>query len=185
MRIPARSRLADVALACIALLTLSFGVARAASNATSDAWFDGTPPDGSFRVQGPVAFEPFAVPSDKEGGAHTQGVRATRPGAFGAVTKYVASCVVDAKDQRPAKVRLEETLIRWHQQADFAYRRDVANGALAGVEFQMSDPQKTLRLRVFAPPGRVCTAFVQWAPVAKPREADIERFLASFTPTRP
>jgi hypothetical protein len=191
------ARSVRTAIACAVLLTslaTDRGVAadrevKPAENATpaADGWFDGTPPDGSFRVRGPVAFQGFAQADEKDPKAKqsTQGVRATSLGAFDAVTKYVASCLIDASDARPGKVRLEETLARWKEQADFAYRRDVANGKLAGVEFEMSDPKKTLRFRVFAPPGRVCTLFVQWNPVAKPREQDLERFLASFALAKP
>lgn len=151
-----------------------------------DGWFDGAPPDGSFRVRGPAAFEGFANEDQKKApGVRTEGVRATQPGAFDGVTKYVASCLIDAKDRRPEKVRIEETLERWHEQAGFRYRRPVANGKLAGVEFEMADPAKVLRLRVFAPAGRVCTAFVQWNPYAKPSDETIERFLTSFALAKP
>ena len=166
--------------------------AHAAEPATTaapgaDGWFDGIPPDGSFRVRGPVAFQGFAQEDEKgpRGMQRTQGVRASQPGAFDGITKYVASCLIDASDRRDEKVRIEETLARWREQADFRYRRPVTNGKLSGVEFEMSDPAKTLRLRVFAPAGRVCTLFVQWNPYAKPRDEDIERFLASFALAKP
>ena len=105
--------------------------------------------------------------------------------AFDAVTKYVASCRIDASDRRDAKERTEETLHRWNEQASFRYRQPIANGKLAGVEFEMADKAKTLRLRVFAPAGRVCTSFVQWNPSAKPSDETIARFLASFALTKP
>lgn len=185
------SRSARISFAACAVLLLSFAVAAAepATDAApaADGWFDGAPPDGSFRVRGPVAFQSFAAEDGMNAGGtqRTQGVRATQPGAFDGVTKYVASCLVDVKDHRDDKARIEETLMRWKQQGDFLYRRPVANGKLAGVEFEMADPSKTLRLRVFAPTGRVCTLLVQWNPYAKPRDEDIERFLASFALAKP
>jgi hypothetical protein len=35
-------------------------------------------------------------------------------------------------------------------------------------------------VRVFPARDRVCTLLVQWNPYAKPADADIERFFASF-----
>jgi len=176
------------ALACAVVLT-SFPIgspllaAHAADEAAKpDDWYEGTPPDGSFHVRAPVPFETFAQRDSggPESKAHTQGVRASQAGAFDAVTKYVASCVVDPDDRRKDEVRVQETLGRWAEQADFAYRRPVKTGNTPGVEFQMSDPSKTLRVRVFPARDRVCTVLVQWNPYAKPSEADIDRFFASF-----
>jgi hypothetical protein len=56
----------------------------------------------------------------------------------------------------------------------------VTAGGTQGTEFQLSDPKKTLRVRVFAPAERTCTVLVQWNQWAKPREEDIARFLDSF-----
>ena len=54
-----------------------------------------------------------------------------------------------------------------------------------GVEFEMSDRQKTLRVRVVAPAGRTCTLLVQWNRVAKPRAETVDHFLGSFEPRKP
>jgi hypothetical protein len=176
-------------IACVALLTsFLFAIsAHAAEPAATpkpaaDGWYDGVPPDGSFHVRGPVAFQSYAQ-EDKEKpkeSARTQGVRAIQAGAFDATTKYIATCVVDPSDTRGDKARLASTLVKWTVQADVAYQRPVTAGKLTGVEFQIADPQKTLRVRLFAAPERICTLYVQWNPYAKPRDEDIDRFLGSF-----
>jgi hypothetical protein len=174
------------ALACNILLAfLSIGLpvdAADAAKPAADDWYEGAPPDGSFHVRAPAPFQPFgvrdAVQTDNK--IHTQGVRATQPGAFDAVTKWIASCVVDPDDRRKDVVRVEETLMRWQKQADFEYRRPVSVAKVSGVEFQMSDPNKTLRVRVFPGPDRVCTLLVQWNPYAKPKDEDVDRFFTSF-----
>jgi hypothetical protein len=178
------------ALACVIVLTfLSIGLpvraARAAdagAKQAADDWYEGTPPDGSFHVRGPARFEPYGVrDATKDTKVRTQGVRATQAGAFDAVTKYIASCVVDPDDKRKGIVRVEESVMLWQKQnVDFTYRRPFKVANVSGVEFQMSDPNKTLRVRVFPGPDRVCTVLVQWNPYAKPSDADIDRFLGSF-----
>jgi hypothetical protein len=174
------------ALACAVVLTsLSIGLPIRAADAptkSADDWHDGTPPDGSFHVRGPAPFEPYGVrDATQDTKVRTQGVRASQPGAFDAITKYVASCVVDPDDKRKDIVRVEESVMRWqNQNIDFTYRRPFKVANVSGVEFQMSDPNKTVRVRVFPGPERVCTLFVQWNPYAKPSDADIDRFLGSF-----
>lgn len=157
--------------------------ARPARAADPEAVHVGISPDGSFRVRGPVAFHPLAT-EDAHEPVRTVGVEAVQHGAFDGVTKYVASCVVDAADRRGAAQRIEATLARWKAQAPFQYQTDVEIGKLAGVEFQLSDRQKTLRVRVVAPPGRTCTVLVQWNRFAKPRAEAVDRFLASFEPRK-
>jgi hypothetical protein len=170
-------------LAC-ALRTTAAHAAEptAAPKPGADGWYEGTPPDGSFRVLGPVPFQGYASEDKakpKEQPA-TQGVRASQVGAFDATTKYVANCNVDPSDRRGDKARLQSTLVQWTSQVAAAYERPITAGPHAGIEFEISDPNKTLRVRLIAAPERICTLFVQWNPVAKPREADIDRFLGSF-----
>ena len=169
-----------LALLCLLVASAIASPVRAGEPAPSDdEWHEGVPPDASFRVRGPVPFT--VLPSD--GQAPTmQGVVATQPGAFGTPIKYVARCIAQPGDHRPDAARIEEAADFWRRQAAFAYQRDVRVGALAGIEFQLSDPGKTLRVRVLASPERVCTLFVQWNAAAKPRDAVIERFLGSFEP---
>lgn len=147
--------------------------------AGSETAHEGVPSDGSFRVRGPAAFRPLAS-EGKSGSENTVGVESSEAGAFDGVTKYVASCVREDGDRRDAAARIEETLAHWQRQAAFQYRKDVQIGKLAGVEFQIADRRKAMRVRVLAPPGRTCTLLVQWNHFAKPRAADVERFLASF-----
>lgn len=164
--------------------------ARAAENAAgpgADGWYDASPPDGSFRVRGPVPFQAFTQEDEKDRAdkARIDGVRASQAAAFDGLTKYVASCAVQPGDARSATARLDETLATWKKQAEFLYRRPVRNGKLDGIEFEIADPQKTLRVRVFAAPSRTCTLLVQWNHYAKPREDEIVRFLDSFALRKP
>jgi hypothetical protein len=180
MRFPLR-RLATFA-------TLAAVVALAApphAAASSDAWFEGRPPDGSFRVMGPVAFEPFTQEDEKDPASDsvTQGVRGTQSVAFDGKTHWIASCVVRRDDARSESERIEEALANWSKQARPAYQRPVKTGALEGLEFEIADRVKTIRVRLFAPPRRTCTVLVQWPHVAKPRPEDVARFFDSFTTT--
>ena len=170
---------AAIARACLALW-IAIGAASAA-NAEAEASataHEGVPSDGSFRVRGPVAFGRLAS-EGKRGSENTVGVEASQAGAFDGTTKYIASCVREAPDAAAAK-RIEETLAHWQKQAAFQYRKDVKVGRLAGVEFQIADRRKAMRVRVLAPPGRTCTLVVQWNHFAKPRAAEVEGFLGSF-----
>jgi len=177
---------------CVALVVLGFVAlaAHAAEKAPvpgTDGWYDATPPDGSFHVRGPVPFQAFLQEDDEPSAAkaRTDGVRASQSGAFDSITKYIASCSVLQGDERSAPVRLEAMLANWKKQADFLYRKPVRSGKLDGFEFEIADPKKTLRVRVFAARGRDCTVLVQWNHYAKPREDEIVRFLDSFTLRKP
>lgn len=181
MRFPLR-RLASLAViaSCVAL-----GAPLRAEEGAPDGWFEGRPPDGSFRVRGPVSFESFRQDDDKDPARKlvTQGVRGTEPAAFDGKTLWIASCIERTDDARSESERIEETIAQWAMQARPAYQRPVTAGALAGVEFEIGDQTKTIRARVFAPAHRTCTLLVQWNRYAKPRPQDVQRFFESFTPT--
>lgn len=174
-------------LTCAASIAIAFGATavRAAEPSAvpgPDGWFEGAPPDGSFRVRGPVRFEAFSQ-EDARGSTGTdltQGVRATQPAAFDGTVRYIASCVERKPDTRSSAERMDESLAYWAGQVDFAYRREVAVGTEKGVEFQIADPNKAMRVRVYAPRGRTCTWLVKWDHFAKPRMEDVGRFLESF-----
>lgn len=172
--------IARATIAVAIAMWIATGAAPAARAAAEDAAtaYEGVPSDGSFRVRGPVAFGRLAS-EGKRGSEDTVGVEASQAGAFDGVTKYTASCVREAPDRDAAK-RIEETLAHWQKQAPFQYRKDVKVGKLAGVEFQIADRRKAMRVRVLAPPGRTCTLAVQWNHFAKPRAAEVEGFLGSF-----
>lgn len=174
-------RSASVA-AALAFACAAFG-ARAADPA-ADGWREARPPDGSFRVRMPAEFESFQQESEKDPDRtlFTQGVRATQSAALGGKTLYVASCVALARDARGARERIEETVAQWAGQSQLHYRAPVRAGSLDGVEFEISDRVKKMRVRVFAPRDRTCTLLVQWNLYAKPRAADVTRFLDSFEP---
>lgn len=165
---------------CVASAACATAAHAADAKPDADGWYEGIAPDGSFRVRGPVPFEPFTQSPNSEAKSTTAGLRAAKRGAFDGKTQYIASCVRDPADARSADERIEASAADWKEQADFRYRRTVEAGAQRGTEFELSDPKKTLRVRVFAPPERTCTIIAQWNVWAKPREADVTRFLESF-----
>jgi len=184
MRFPPRRLATLAAFASLVALAAPLHAGERAP-ASGDGWFEGRPPDGSFQVMGPVAFEAFTQ-EDAKDPAHqlvTQGVRGTQPAAFDGKTLWVASCVERRDDARSESERIQETLAQWAKQARPAYQRPVKAGALDGVEFEIADRTKTIRVRVFAPPRRTCSVLVQWQHYAKPRPEDVARFFDSFTPT--
>ena len=147
-----------------------------------DDWYDARPPDASFKVRMPGAFQGFAEKGKTEAGAvtYTVGVRATLSAAFGAQTSYVASCIRQKGDTRNAKVRLQTIIDRWDTLGTMRYRKSIPSASQPGFEFEMADDVKVLRARLFAPAAGTCTLLINWRPVAKPSDADIEKFFDSF-----
>ena len=191
MNRPRAVRSARSALLACAVLLASFALGERSACAAepsatdkpgADGWYDAAPPDGSFRVRGPLPFQSYAQHAKGKSNQDvlTQGVRASQPGAFDAVTKFLASCTIDPSDRRGDKARIEANFVKWAAQVEPAYRRPIEVGKFPGVEFQMGDPKKTLRVRIIAGPQRICTLFVQWNAYSKPSDADIDRFLGSF-----
>lgn len=174
-----RGRRVRVALA--AVLAWAALDARAAEP-ERDAWREGRPPDGSFRVRVPVEFEAFRQENEKdpEAKVETQGVRATQSAAFDGKILYVASCLVVQGETRSESQRIEETVASWAAQSELASKRTIELSGVRGVEFELADRVKQMRVRILAPARRTCTVLVQWNHYARPSEADIDRFLDSF-----
>ena len=151
-----------------------------------DGWYDASAPDGSFKVRIPGVFRGFAEEGTNEAGAvtYTVGVRANVSAAFGATTNYTASCIQQKGDKRSAKQRLQTIIDHWDKLGSTRYRKHIDSASQPGFEFEMADDFKVLRVRLFAPAQGTCTVLLTWLPVAKPSDADIEKFFNSFALTK-
>jgi len=151
-----------------------------------DGWYDASAPDDSFKVRIPGLFRGFVEEGTSDAGAvtHTVGVRANLSAAFGSETTYTASCIRQKGDKRSARERLQANIDRWDALGSMRYRKQIDSASQPGFEFEMADDFKVLRVRLFAPAQGTCTVLLTWLPVAKPSDADIEKFFNSFALTK-
>ncbi|RIK96413.1 MAG: hypothetical protein DCC71_22445 [Proteobacteria bacterium] len=179
------------ALACAAIALALASPARAAdpkpdapaAKPGPDGWYDAAPPDASFEVRLPGAFEATVDdgPDDEGVLMHSSGVRATVPGAFGGSTAYAAHCNRLEGEARTPRERVLAGVEQWEKLRPLQYRKPIEQHGVAGIEFQLKDDVKVMRARIVAPPdGRTCTVLLHWRPFAKPREADVAKYLDSF-----
>lgn len=158
--------------------------ATPASDGTS-GWREALPPDRFFRILIPGPFQTFDDSAEVDGlKGETKGVRATLPGAFGGSNTYVASCVTAKGDDRTTKQRLQASIDQWEKLTALHWRKPLEQGGVPGVEFQLADDIKVIRVRSWAPAGRTCTILMHWRPFSKPPDADIAKFFDSFTFTK-
>lgn len=153
----------------------------------SDGWYDANAPDDSFKVRIPGVSRGFVEDGTSEAGAVTQvvGVRANISAAFGSEVTYVASCIQQKGDKRNAQERLQSSIDSWEVLDGMTrYRKQIDSASQHGFELEMEDAVKVMRARTFAPAKGTCTLLVIWRRVAKPSDADIEKFFSSFVLAR-
>lgn len=147
-----------------------------------DGWYDAVAPDASFEIRMPGVYRGFADETKTDAGVVTStvGVRTNLAAAFGASTTYVASCTRQQGDARSAKERLQTVIDGWESRGTMQYRKPLESAKQPGIEFEMADDVKVLRVRVFAPAAGTCTLLVTWRAPATPSEAEFEKFFGSF-----
>lgn len=158
-----------------------------ATASDSTRWREARPPNGYFQILIPGPFDAFADPAETDNGVkgEVNGVRANLPGAFGGKTQYAASCVVAPGDTRTQKERIQAGMDHWERLTVLHWRKPIELQGVPGVEFQLADDLKVLRLRVYAPEDRTCTLLMHWRPFSKPTDAHIAKFFDSFQILKP
>ncbi|MDJ0865901.1 MAG: hypothetical protein QNK03_07315 [Myxococcota bacterium] len=155
---------------------------RGAGEPGEDGWVAARDERGQFAVELPGRFADYTqtgVAAERSITIH--GLVHVRPGAFGTVQRFRATCTLYLDGPPPEAEELFEQAIGDQERRGWVKeRRRVEIDGQPGLRYLVEDERSSIRGQLYRLPDRMCVLIVESQLVSRVSRADSERFFDSF-----